>query len=104
MTDRGQIYLVYGSHGEYSDYRQWNVAAFTKEDRANVFRDLVQEKYNAAHARYKEDNERWYEQPDESIPFPDPTLYSIKEDKHAPVDSGYEATYAVTPVPFNVKL
>lgn len=100
MTDRGQIYLVYGSHGEYSDYSEWNVAAFTKEDRANVFRDLVQQKFNEARARYKAEVDAIYES-GKRLPFPDAAPFAFDEDPQAPIDSGYEATYTVTPVPFN---
>lgn len=106
MTDRGQIYLVFGSHGEYSDYKEWNVAAFTKKDRATIFRDLVQRKYNAARASYKAAEDAVYESCEPEADFiviPDAEQFAFPEDPQAPIESSYEATYTVTPVPLNPK-
>lgn len=97
MKVSGEIYLVYGSHGEYSDYTEWNVAAFTSQDKANLFRGLVQRKYQERRARFKEEEERI------DTPYPDSDAYTFEEDPNAPIDSSYEATYTVTPVKFNPK-
>lgn len=101
MKVSGEIYLVYGSHGEYSDYSEWNVAAFNSQDKANLFRDLVQRKYDDYRARFKEEEERAWQSVNE--PFPDPAAYAFEEDINAPIDGSYEATYTVTAVKFNPK-
>lgn len=101
MKVSGEIYLVYGSHGEYSDRNEWNVAAFTSQDKANLFRDLVQRKYQESRARFKKEEERAWE--NVNNPFPEPSAYVSEEDPNAPIDSGYEATYSVTAVKFNPK-
>lgn len=105
MKVSGEIYLVYGSHGEYSDYSEWNVAAFTDEQKANLFKDLVQRKYNDAWARFKEDEESWWNLSEQGVksPVPEVSVYLFEEDPAAPISSGYEATYSVTPVKFNPK-
>lgn len=99
MKMSGKIYLVYGWHGKYSDYSEWNVAAFTSQDKANLFRDLVQRKYQESRARFKKEEERAFE--NVNNPFPEPSAYVPEEDLDAPIGSSYEATYTVTAVKFN---
>jgi hypothetical protein len=36
------VWIVVGETGEYSDYSEWNVAAFTTEELAGDFRNLCQ--------------------------------------------------------------
>jgi len=33
------VWVVVGETGEYSDYSEWNVAAFTEEEQAEAFKD-----------------------------------------------------------------
>jgi len=42
------VWIVVGETGQYSDYSEWNVAAFTTEELANHFRDLCQNEADKA--------------------------------------------------------
>lgn len=36
-----KVYVVFGCTGEYSDHTQWNVAAYTEEEAANIHANLA---------------------------------------------------------------
>lgn len=101
MKVSGEIYIVCGECGEYSDRHEWDVAAFNSQDKANLFRDLVQRKYQQNRARFKNKEERYRDRGD--CPPPEPSHYAFEEDPDAPIEGSYEATYSVTPVKFNPK-
>jgi hypothetical protein len=48
------VWIVVGETGEYSDYSEWNVAAFTTEELANHFRDLCQGEADKVSERKKD--------------------------------------------------
>lgn len=50
------VWVVVGETGEYSDYSEWNVAAFTDERQAEAFKDACQreaEKVNGKHCEIR---------------------------------------------------
>ena len=66
MTGRpAQVFVIVGSAGEYDEYREWNVAAFTKEAKAREYADNAQRWASAATAHFRNlalhwaDQERW---------------------------------------------
>lgn len=48
MTAGKEVYIVSGSHGEYSDYETWNVAAFTDGVVADAFVTVLRIKLSEA--------------------------------------------------------
>lgn len=48
MNAGKEIYIVSGSHGEYSDYETWKVAAFTDGVEADAFVEVLRTKLSEA--------------------------------------------------------
>jgi hypothetical protein len=46
-----QVWLLYGTTGEYDDRQEWVVAAFTTQAKANEHKKLAQDRANEIHQK-----------------------------------------------------
>jgi hypothetical protein len=59
MKMEQEIYVVYGSTGEYSDHCEWPVRAFDSEQKAKDFVIKVSQRANEIFDKYKDETYRW---------------------------------------------
>jgi hypothetical protein len=95
-----ELYLVLGSTGEYSDFRQWPVAVFTEKKKAELLASICK---NKADRSYEEKVIQW-QKVAKQRPFigPWPTSEPFQEDPDAIIDG--DTQYEVVKVPFNPQL
>lgn len=96
MQDKGEIYIVYGELGEYSDHMEWNVAAFTDEGEAEKFKSRLQEEYHRVRSLFSAERSETGMWPDEDDP-----KYKVDKDPDARIGSSYETSYNIQPIKLN---